>query len=174
MSNEDDTVWLAFNGEIYNHRELRPLLESKATTIRNASDTETIIIFTKIRRACVQRLARMFAYALWDRHSASLLARDRVVSSRIITCWRRRHTSLRIRDQSLLAGARSSPTQLQRIGRSVRHRHTSAQRPFSRASSDCRPHTLVWSDGEVEINILGFEFYQDAAAAQRRGLRRTV
>jgi asparagine synthase (glutamine-hydrolysing) len=43
MANEDGTVWIVFNGEIYNHRELRPALERQGHRYRTASDTETIL-----------------------------------------------------------------------------------------------------------------------------------
>src|SRR5215813_4122161 len=60
MSNEDGTVWIAFNGEIYNHRELRPLLESKGHRYRTSSDTETIVhLYEEFGTASVQRLRGM-------------------------------------------------------------------------------------------------------------------
>ncbi|MGH9854264.1 MAG: asparagine synthase (glutamine-hydrolyzing), partial [Blastocatellia bacterium] len=80
MANEDDTVWNAFNGEIYNHRELRPMLQQRGHVYRNQSDTETIIhLYEEFGPRGVEKLRGMFAYAIWDRARRRLtLARDRL------------------------------------------------------------------------------------------------
>src|SRR5438093_1397169 len=67
MANEDGSCWITFNGEIYNHRSLRPLLEAKGHTFRTSSDTETILhAFEEYGPACVERLEGMFAFAIYD------------------------------------------------------------------------------------------------------------
>jgi asparagine synthase (glutamine-hydrolysing) len=78
MANEDDSVWIAFNGEIYNHRDLRPSLEAAGHRYRTRSDTETIIhLHEQHGLQAPAKLRGMFAYALWDRKTATLtLARD--------------------------------------------------------------------------------------------------
>jgi len=80
VSNEDGSVWTVFNGEIYNHRELRRDLERKGHTFRTASDTETIVhLYEDLGPQCVDRLRGMFAFAIWDvRKRKLLLARDRL------------------------------------------------------------------------------------------------
>ncbi|MCC7421937.1 MAG: asparagine synthase (glutamine-hydrolyzing) [Planctomycetaceae bacterium] len=80
LSNEDGTVWIAFNGEIYNYRELRPELEAQGHVFRTDSDTETIVhLYEQYGPACVERLRGMFAFALWDDRAKRLfLARDRL------------------------------------------------------------------------------------------------
>jgi asparagine synthase (glutamine-hydrolysing) len=80
MCNEDGTVWIVFNGEIYNHQELRPRLESRGHRYRTRSDTETILhLYEEYGRECVQRLRGMFAFAIWDARSHRLFcARDRL------------------------------------------------------------------------------------------------
>jgi asparagine synthase (glutamine-hydrolysing) len=80
LSNEDGTVWIAYNGEIYNHESLRRELEAKGHRYRTHSDTETIVhAYEEWGDACVERLRGMFAFALWDRNRRRLLlARDRV------------------------------------------------------------------------------------------------
>src|SRR4026208_2427383 len=66
MSNEDGTIWITFNGEIYNHRELRPLLEERGHVYRSQSDTETILhLYEEFGIAGVAKLRGMFAYAIW-------------------------------------------------------------------------------------------------------------
>jgi asparagine synthase (glutamine-hydrolysing) len=80
MSNEDGSLWVTFNGEIYNHAELREELEAKGHRYRSHTDTETIVhLYEEEGPQCVERLQGMFAIALWDRIREELfLTRDRL------------------------------------------------------------------------------------------------
>src|SRR5437867_282874 len=80
MTNEDRTVWIVFNGEIYNHTEIRRELEARGHRYRTRSDTETILhLYEEEGERCVERLQGMFAFAIWDRAQGQLLlARDRL------------------------------------------------------------------------------------------------
>src|SRR6478672_347984 len=80
MANEDVTCWITFNGEIYNHRELRPLLEAKGHRFRTNSDTEVILhAYEEFGPACVERLEGMFAFVIYDgRRNELFAARDRL------------------------------------------------------------------------------------------------
>jgi asparagine synthase (glutamine-hydrolysing) len=80
MTNEDDSVWIVFNGEIYNHALLRQEMERAGHRYRTRSDTETILhLYETYGPACVDRLQGMFAFAIWDRKQARLLlVRDRL------------------------------------------------------------------------------------------------
>lgn len=80
MTNEDGSVWIVFNGEIYNHAALRPELEARGHRYRSRSDTETIVhLYEEQGDRCVERLQGMFAFAIWDRAQQTLtLARDRL------------------------------------------------------------------------------------------------
>ena len=80
LANEDESVWIVFNGEIYNHADVRPELESAGHRYRTRSDTETIVhAYEQWGDDGVQRLRGMFAFAIWDaRRRRLLLARDRL------------------------------------------------------------------------------------------------
>lgn len=80
ISNEDQTVWVVFNGEIYNYRELRAELLQRGHRLATQSDTEVIVhLYEEYGDDCVSKLRGMFAIALWDtRKNKLLLARDRV------------------------------------------------------------------------------------------------
>ena len=80
MANEDGTVWITYNGEVYNHRELRAELEARGHSFRSATDTEAIVhLYEEEGPACVERLHGMFAFALWDaRRRTLLMVRDRI------------------------------------------------------------------------------------------------
>jgi asparagine synthase (glutamine-hydrolysing) len=80
LSNEDGTVWVVFNGEIYNHAEVRTELEAHGHKYRTRSDTETIVhAYEEWGEACVHRFRGMFAFAIWDAPKRRLLlVRDRL------------------------------------------------------------------------------------------------
>jgi asparagine synthase (glutamine-hydrolysing) len=80
MGNEDGTVWITYNGEVYNHAELRAELEARQHRYRSRTDTETIVhLYEEHGPGCVERLHGMFALAIWDaRRRTLLLARDRL------------------------------------------------------------------------------------------------
>src|SRR2546427_4193859 len=80
ISNEDGSLWIVFNGEIYNHLSLREQLIARGHSYRTHSDTETIIhLFEEFGRDCVHHLRGMFAFSIWDRNKKTLfIARDRL------------------------------------------------------------------------------------------------
>lgn len=80
MCNEDGTVWIVFNGEIYNYPELRKELLQRGHEFRSKSDTEAIIhLYEDVGEECFSRLRGMFALAIWDQRNKKLvLARDRI------------------------------------------------------------------------------------------------
>jgi len=80
MSDEDGKLWIVFNGEIYNHLELRKELESKGHRYKSRTDTETILHgYEQWGPDVVHKLRGMFAFAIWEAGSGSLfMARDRI------------------------------------------------------------------------------------------------
>jgi asparagine synthase (glutamine-hydrolysing) len=80
LANEDESIWTVFNGEIYNHEQIRPTLEAHGHKYKTRCDTETIVhAYEQWGDACVERFRGMFAFAIWDsRRQRLLLARDRM------------------------------------------------------------------------------------------------
>jgi|RhiMetdeSRZDD1v2_1073273.scaffolds.fasta_scaffold04765_2 asparagine synthase (glutamine-hydrolysing) len=78
MTNPDETLWLTYNGEVYNFQELRDELEARGVTFRTKGDTEVVLRAYEVHGdAAVERLRGMFAFGLWDaRRRRLLLARD--------------------------------------------------------------------------------------------------
>src|SRR5438067_2183083 len=67
LGNEDGSIQIVFNGEIYNYQELAPWLEARGHRFRTRSDTETIVhLYEEIGDQVVERLRGMFTFALWD------------------------------------------------------------------------------------------------------------
>jgi asparagine synthase (glutamine-hydrolysing) len=80
MTNEDESMWIVFNGEVYNHHDLRRDLLARGHQFRSSSDTEAILhAFEEYGPACVERLEGMFAFAIYDRRTHEVfIARDRL------------------------------------------------------------------------------------------------
>ena len=80
VHNEDRTVWVVFNGQIYNFKSLRTSLERQGHCFYTDTDTEVIVhLYEQYGESCVDRMRGMFAFAIWDeRQKTLLLARDRL------------------------------------------------------------------------------------------------
>ena len=89
ISNEDGSVWIVFNGEIYNFEELNRQYLSTGHTFRTRSDTETIVhLYEELGEACFAQLRGMFGIALWDaRRKRLLLARDPIGKKPLFYSW---------------------------------------------------------------------------------------
>lgn len=94
MVSPSGTCWIVFNGEIYNHLELRAALERDGVVFRSRTDTEVILaLYEREGIACLQRLRGMFAFALYDTDTRKLfLARDRVGVKPL--CYHADHTGV--------------------------------------------------------------------------------
>ena len=79
LGSDDGSLWITFNGEIYNYRELRAELEAAGYRFRTASDTEVLLrLYQRDGEACLARLRGMFAFAIWNARTETLFAaRDR-------------------------------------------------------------------------------------------------
>src|SRR5215510_1388205 len=79
ITNEDETIWIVFNGEIYNYQELTSLLVQRGHRFRTATDTEVIVhLYEEFGEECISKLRGIYTFALWDeKNKALLIARDR-------------------------------------------------------------------------------------------------
>ncbi|MEW6095117.1 MAG: asparagine synthase (glutamine-hydrolyzing) [bacterium] len=80
IHNEDKTIWVVYNGEIYNFQEIRESLEKNRHCFYTQTDTEVIVhLYEEMGTKCVEKLNGMFGFALWDKQKNILfLARDRI------------------------------------------------------------------------------------------------
>lgn len=92
ISNEDGTIWVIYNGEIYNYKQLTTYLVQKGHRFTTATDTEVIVhLYEELGEKCVTHLQGMFSFALWDeKNQTLLLARDRVGIKPLYYCRTRR------------------------------------------------------------------------------------
>jgi asparagine synthase (glutamine-hydrolysing) len=153
LANEDETVWIVFNGEIYNHAELRTTLEPAGHRYRTRCDTETIVhAYEQWGDACVERLRGMFAFAIWDaRRRRLLLARDRLGIKPLY--WARAGDRLLFGSEikSILAsGLVSAQADEARLPELLSTRYTSGAATLYAGIHRLLPgHTLTWEDGRV-------------------------
>jgi asparagine synthase (glutamine-hydrolysing) len=89
MSNEDGSLWIVYNGEVFNHADLRPELEKAGHRYRTRCDTETILhAYEEYGLQCVERFQGMFAFAIWDKQARRLFcARDRLGKKPFYYYW---------------------------------------------------------------------------------------
>lgn len=111
MPNESETVWIIYNGEIFNHADIRPDLERASHRYRNRSDTETVIhAYEQYGPDCVTLFRGMFAFALWDSANRTLFcARDRLGIKPFYYYWDGRLFAFASEIKALLAHPAISP-----------------------------------------------------------------
>ena len=155
LSNEDGSVWIVFNGEIYNFLELRPDLVARGHVFKTRSDTEVILhLYEDKGPECLQALRGMFAFAIWDGRNRSLfLARDRVGKKPLV---------YRLEDDRLLfASEIKSILHAPRVPRemepeALHHYLTYGYVPHPltmfRGIEKLPPaHYLMWKDGKADV-----------------------
>jgi len=155
LANEDHTVWIVFNGEIYNFEQVRGELESRRHRFRSRSDTETIVhLYEEYGADCLQHLRGMFAFALWDdRRGRLLLARDRLGQKPL---YYRQES-----DRLLFASELKSLLQLPDASAKLNHRAVDAfltyqyvPDPACILDGYCKlppGHLAMWSNGTLEV-----------------------
>ncbi len=156
MPNEDGTVWITYNGEVYNHRELRPEIEERGHVYQTASDTETIIhLYEEHGPHAVEQLRGMFAFAIWDKARRRLvLARDRLgikplyytLSDDGVICFASEIKAL------IEARAVRAELNYDALADYAANRSTSGEDTLFRGVKRLPPGCLlVWADGRIHI-----------------------
>src|SRR5262245_44011732 len=156
MANEDHRVWIVFNGEIYNHRDLRPGLEERGHRYRTVCDTETIIHLYEERGArAVERLSGMFAFAVWDSARRELLlARDRLGIKPLYYALDGDGTLYFASAIKALIESRAVTPEINYAALPdylANHAPSGEETLFSDFKRLLPGHTLMWRDGQTEI-----------------------
>ena len=144
MSTPDGRVMVAFNGEIYNHKELRRVLEGEGYEFASRTDTEVLIHgYRHWGAGLVGRLKGMFAFALWDADKRSLLAaRDPLGKKPFAWFYDRGTFYFASEIGALVAGLPSRPDiNLGAINGYLRYRYVPGIRPSTQASRSCHQDT---------------------------------
>jgi asparagine synthase (glutamine-hydrolysing) len=157
MPNEDKTVWIAYNGEVYNHRSLRAGLEERGHLYRTESDTETIIhLYEEEGARAVEKLRGMFAFAIWDsKRDRLLLARDRLgIKPLYYTVSDDGAISFASEIKALIESRAVRPElNYDALPDYAANRYTSGEQTLFRGVKRLLPgHTLTWEDGRIEID----------------------
>jgi asparagine synthase (glutamine-hydrolysing) len=153
LSNEDGSVWIVFNGEIYNHTEIRTTLEAYGHTYRTMSDTESIVhAYEQWGEDCVHRLRGMFAFAIWDAPKRRLLlVRDRLGIKPLY--WSRTHDALLFGSEIksiLSSGLVQAEANQDVLPEVLSTRYTSGEETLFAGIRKLLPgHLLVFEDGEI-------------------------
>lgn len=157
MTNEDGSLHIIFNGEIYNHADFRPSLEARGHTYRTHCDTETILhLYEEDGPRVVERLRGMFAFAIWDERKRELfIARDRLgVKPLYYTHGDDGSLYFASEIKSLLAARAVTPEiNFTALPDYLANHATSGEDTLFRHVKRLLPgHTLRWSDGQVKID----------------------
>ena len=155
LSNEDATIWIVFNGEIYNHTEIRRELEAHGHRYRTKSDTESIVhAYEEWGDDCVHRLRGMFAFAVWDAvRRRLLLVRDRLGIKPLYWARTPDHLVFGSEIKALLAGdlvpARANETVLPEV---LSTRYISDDQTMFEGIRKLLPgHLLVFEKGDIRV-----------------------
>ncbi len=189
MTNEDLSLQIVFNGEIYNYRELRRDLEAKGHRFRSQSDTEVILhLFEEEGERCVDHLRGMFAFVIWDaRRRRLFLARDRM-GKKPLYYWHRGGLFLFASEIKALLCHRAVSRALdcEAFHHYLAFGYTPADRSIFAEIAKLPPaHTGILSDGVLTLHrywnlphgnpeISRPESFRDTAARVRHALREAV
>jgi asparagine synthase (glutamine-hydrolysing) len=173
MANEDKTLHITYNGEIYNHADYRAELEARGHVYRTHCDTETILhLYEEQGPACVEYLRGMFAFAIWDQRKRELfIARDRLGVKPLYYV----HTD----DGSLYFGSEiktlfaanaiKPEINFPALPDYLANHATSGDETLFRGVKRLLPgHTLLWHDGKVEIKRYWDVSFRKSADPSRR------
>jgi len=156
ISNEDNTIHIIYNGEIYNHADYREPLEASGHVYRTHCDTETIVhLYEEHGRDCVQYLRGMFAFAIWDQRKQELfIARDRL-GVKPLYYFHAADGSLYFASEIkalFAAGALKPELNYRALPDYLANHATSGEETlFTRVKRLLPGHTMMWRDGALDI-----------------------
>ncbi len=155
ICNEDNSIWLVYNGEIYNYKELRKELEKKRHKFKTNSDTEVIVhLYEEMGKNLVTQLNGMFAFALWDtKRRTLLLARDRAGIKPLFYYIGRDKLAFASEIKSLLQDPSiSRELNFQALHDYLTHLYVPAPQTIFKSIKKLPPaHILEYVDGEVAV-----------------------
>ncbi len=156
LSNEDRSVWIVFNGEIYNHADVRRELQGRGHTYRTLSDTESIVhAYEEWGDDCVLHFRGMFAFAIWDsRRQRLLLVRDRLGVKPLYWAQRSDVVLFGSEIKALLASNLIEPTpRLSALPELLGTRSTSGPETLFEGIHRLEPgHRLVFEGGRIRVD----------------------
>ena len=156
MTNEDGSLYIIYNGEVYNHLDYRDELESRGHIYRTHCDTETILhLYEDYGDACVEHLRGMFAFAIWDRNKRELfIARDRLGVKPLYYVHTDDGSLYFASEIKALLEARAIKPELnfRAFSDYLANHATSGEETLFVGVKRLMPgHTLTWCDGEIKI-----------------------
>jgi asparagine synthase (glutamine-hydrolysing) len=156
MANEDGSVWVVYNGEIYNFPELREGLIARGHEFRSRTDTEVLVhLYEEEGEELVKHLSGMFAFAIWDRRRRRLLlARDRAGEKPLKYAEIPGGLVFASELKAVLASGRvAAEPELESIDRFLTFGYVPSPQTGFRGIHKLPPaHRLVWQDGELSVD----------------------
>lgn len=156
ISNEDGTVWIVFNGEIYNFIQLRDELVQAGHRFQTQTDTEVIVhLYEQYGERCLEKLRGMFAFAIWDvRKKKLFLARDRVGIKPLYYSLNEKGVSFASEIKALMADPSvSREVDPQTIDKFLTFLYTPGPETMFRSIRKLPPgHYLICEDGKFQLH----------------------
>ena len=172
MTNEDGTLHIIYNGEIYNHADFRAELEAAGHVYQTRCDTETILhLYEEHGERCVERLRGMFAFAIWDQNKKELfIARDRLGVKPlyyVLSADGSLYFASEIK-ALLAAGAVAPELNYPALPDYLANHATSGEETLFVDVKRLLPgHTLLWRDGQIAIRKYWDVSFSDSPASHR-------
>jgi len=156
MTNEDGSLYITYNGEVYNHADFRAALEERGHVYQTHCDTETILhLYEEYGDGCVEHLRGMFAFAIWDRNKRELfIARDRLGVKPLYYVHSDDGSLYFASEIKALLEARAVKAELNFAAFSdylANHATSGEDTLFVNVKRLMPGHTLTWRDGEIKL-----------------------
>ena len=153
MRTSDGRYWITYNGEVYNYREFKPLLESRGYTFRSTGDTEVLLnLYASEGPAMLDRLNGMFCFAIWDSQERTLfVARDRLGIKPLYYAWHQSTFCFASEEKALFAAGVPLQFDHDTLEELLCFRYVAGKRtPFVGVQRLMPGHYLLWRDGAIQ------------------------